>query len=149
MTLSERELVLLKTAVWLHDSGFLRTYNEHEAIGTEIAKELLPKYAYTKEDIKLINGMIMATRIPQSTSNHLEDIIADADLEYLGTDQFDKISEFLFEEFMEYKFINNRDEWNRIQVRFIKAHSYFTVYCKENRESKKQENLSKVMKLIQ
>lgn len=149
MALSERELLLLKTAVWLHDSGFLRTYNEHETIGTEIAKEMLPDYAYTDEDIKLINGMIMATRIPQSSSNHLEDIIADADLEYLGTDQFDKISEFLFEEFMEYKFINNRDEWNRIQVRFIKAHSYFTDFCKENREAKKQENLNRVIKLIQ
>lgn len=147
--LSDRELLLLKTAVWLHDSGFLRTYNEHETIGTEIAKEMLPDYGYTAEDIKLINGMIMATRIPQSTSNLLEDIIADADLEYLGTDLFDKISEFLYEEFKEYKFINSRDEWNRIQVRFIKAHSYFTDFCKNNREAKKQENLARVMKLIQ
>jgi HD superfamily phosphodiesterase len=146
--LTERELLLLKTAVLLHDSGFLHTYHEHEVVGTEIAGEMLPEYGYSSEDIQLINGMIMATRIPQSATNHLEEIIADADLEYLGTDHFDRISEYLYEELMEYNFIKNRDEWNKIQVRFIKAHSYFTDFCKKNREEKKQENLDKIIKLI-
>jgi len=147
--ITEHELLLLKTAVLLHDSGFLQTYNEHEVIGTEIASEMLPKYGYTPEDIKTINGMIMATRIPQSATNHLEEIIADADLEYLGTEHFDRISEHLFKELMEFKFIKNRDEWNRIQVSFIRAHSYFTDFCRKNREESKQKNLEKVLKHIQ
>ena len=147
--LTKRELILLKTAVLLHDSGFLHTYNEHEVIGTEIASKMLPDYGYSKEDIKIINGMIMSTRIPQSTTNHLEEIIADADLEYLGTEHFDSISEQLYEELMEFKFIKNRDEWNRIQISFMRAHAYFTDYCKNNREESKQKNLDKVLKYIQ
>lgn len=147
--ITERELLLLKTAVLLHDSGFLHTYNEHEVIGTEIAGEMLPKYGYNKEDINVINGMIMATRIPQTATNQLEEIIADADLEYLGTEHFERISEYLYEELMEFKFIKNRDEWNRIQVHFIQAHSYFTDFCKQNREALKQKHLQSIIKLIQ
>lgn len=147
--LNERELLLLKTAVLLHDSGFLHTYHEHEVVGTEIAVEMLPEYGYSQKDIQLINGMIMSTRIPQSATNHLEEIIADADLEYLGTEHFDRISEYLFEELMEYNFIKNRSEWNKIQVRFIKAHVYFTDFCKKNRENIKQENLRRLIKRFQ
>jgi HD superfamily phosphodiesterase len=146
--LSDREITLLKTAVLLHDSGFIRTYVEHEVIGTEIAKEMLPGYGYSDADIETINGMILATRIPQTATNHLEEIIADADLEYLGTNKFKRISEYLYHELIDYKFINNRDEWNRIQMRFLKAHTYFTNYCKKHREHEKQENLTKIMKLI-
>jgi len=146
--LSDKEIVLLKTAILLHDSGFLRTYNEHEVVGTEIACEMLPQYGYSKEDIKKINGMIMATRIPQTPTNHLEEIIADADLEYLGTKNFKKISEYLYQELIEYNFIRSRDEWNQIQVRFLKSHHYFTDFCKKQREPVKQEHLEKIVNLI-
>lgn len=146
--LSDRDLLLLKTAVLLHDSGFLHTYNEHEVVGTEIASEMLPAYGYTIEDIKTINGMIMATRIPQTANNYLEEIIADADLEYIGTDEFDRISEYLYQELVEFKFIKSRDEWNRIQLRFLHAHSFFTDYCINMREEKKQQNIQKVSKLV-
>ena len=146
--LSNKELLLLKTAILLHDSGFLKTYRNHEEVGTEFAKKMLPDYGYTESDIKIINGMIMATRIPQNATSHLEEIIADADLEYLGTDNFDRISEYLYEELLEFKFIKNRDEWNRIQVNFIEKHTYYTEFCKKYREQKKQENLLKIKKQL-
>jgi uncharacterized protein len=143
--LSDRELILLKTAVLLHDSGFLQTYKDHETVGTRLARKMLPDYGYSTQDIDTINGMIMATKIPQNATNDLEKIIADADLEYLGTDNFDRISEYLYNELIEYKFISSREEWNNIQVNFIKKHSYYTEFCKKNREAKKQENLLKII----
>lgn len=146
--LSDRERLMLKTAVLLHDAGFLRTYNEHEVAGTEIANEMLPEFGYTKSDIKIINGMIMATRIPQSPANHLEEIIADADLEYLGTDNFEKISEYLYMELIEYNYIRSREEWNQIQVRFLKSHRYFTEFCIQKKEPVKQKHLKKIINLI-
>jgi hypothetical protein len=148
INLNEREVLLLKTAILLHDSGFLKTYRGHELVGTEYAKKMLPDYGYGESDIKTINGMIMATRIPQNATNKLEEIIADADLEYLGTDNFDRISEYLFEELMAFKFIKSRDEWNKIQVDFMENHTYYTDFCKKNREQKKQENLLKIKRLI-
>lgn len=54
----------------------------HEFEGCLIARTALPGFGYTGEDI-MICGMIMATKIPQSPTNILEEIICDADLDYL------------------------------------------------------------------
>ncbi len=85
------ELTLLLTAVLFHDSGFLRQQADHELISCEIVREHLPSYGYSEEQINRICGMIMATRIPQAPHNLLEEIICDADLDYLGRDDFFKI----------------------------------------------------------
>jgi HD superfamily phosphodiesterase len=146
--LSNEDLLLLKTAVMLHDSGFTVTYVNHEAESVLIGRKMLPAYGYTEADIDIIAGMIMATKIPQMPNNLLEYIIADADLEYLGTDQFDEISESLFVEMMAFNFIKDRDQWNQIQVNFLTKHSYFTDFCRKYREPVKQENLNKVKALI-
>ena len=82
----------------------------------------------------------MATKIPQSPKNHLEEILADADLDYLGRDDFEKISERLFQELA----LNDRNEWNKIQISFFEKHNYFTDSAKRMRNEKKQENLEKI-----
>jgi hypothetical protein len=79
----------------------------------------------------------MATKIPQSPKNKLEEIIADADLEYLGTNNAVETSTHLF---MELQHINpslTKEKWNEIQIAFLKQHHYFTVFCKENTEPAK------------
>ena len=146
--ISDKDLLLLKTAILLHDSGFTKTYYDHETESMKIAEKLLPSYGYSKDDIERINGMIQATRIPQVPKNELEEIIADADLEYLGTDRFDEIGESLFKELTAFGFVKSRDQWNQIQVKFISSHSYFTNFCKKFREPEKQKNLERVKQLL-
>jgi len=148
MKISSNGILLLKTAVMLHDSGFVKTYSGHEAESIVIGKEMLPAYGYSHVDIETIAGMILATRIPQLPNNELEYIIADADLEYLGTDKFDEISESLFLELMAFNFIKDRNQWNKIQVGFMSKHSYFTEFCRKYREPVKQEHLKKIKALV-
>ena len=88
--------------------------------------------------------MIVATRIPQSPKTHLEKIICDADLEYLGTDSFDSISNSLFEEVKVYGNVKSLRQWNEIQVKFIGAHHYYTPFSIKNREAEKQRHLAEV-----
>ena len=82
------DLTLLLTAALFHDSGFLFGAAEHEKKSCDIARQHLPEFDYTGDQIEKICGMIMATRIPQTPHNLLEQIIADADLDYLGRDDF-------------------------------------------------------------
>jgi len=84
--------------------------------------------------------MIMATKIPQTPLNHLEQIMADADLDYLGRDDFQVISDRLFQELE----IPDKNKWNKIQIAFFEKHSYFTESAKRLRNDKKQENLAKI-----
>lgn len=139
--LSEEDTILLKTASLFHDSGYIIQAENHEAISCSIAEEILPDFNYNSEQIQKIKGMIMATKIPQTPRNHLEEILADADLDYLGRADFEEISERLFQELQ----LPTRNEWNKIQISFFNKHHYFTKSAKELRNHKKEENLQKII----
>ncbi len=138
------DLTLLLTAVLFHDSGFLWQQYEHERVSCEIVREYLPAYEYTHEQIERICGMIMATKIPQTPHNKLEEIICDADLDYLGRDDFFKIGNGLYEELCMYGMLNNETDWNKLQSRFLEKHKYFTASAKKLRKEKKQEYIDMV-----
>jgi uncharacterized protein len=95
------DIHLLKMAALFHDLGFLEAYGGHEAVGCRMAREYLPKYSLSKNDIEEICGMIMATKVPQTPKTLLEKILCDADLLYLGTKDFIKIGNTLFTELVE------------------------------------------------
>lgn len=130
---SPYETILLKTAVLFHDSGFVTTSIEHEIEGCNIARAALPRYNYSEDEINRICGMIMATRIPQSPNNKLEEIICDADLDYLGREDFYTIGQTLFEELKAFDVLDSEEKWNKIQVAFLENHSFFTKTNQQRR----------------
>ena len=134
------DLLLLKTAAVFHDSGFLFVYKGHEEKGCEIASEDL-KNVFSEPDIKKICGMIMATRIPQSPNTLLEQIICDADLDYLGRKDFEPISTHLYKEFITFKIIPDDCVWDHIQIKFFESHRYFTKTTIESRNDIKMKHL--------
>jgi len=142
------DLTLLLTAVLFHDSGFLVKQKDHEQEGCDIARKYLPGFDYTPEQIERICGMIMATQIPQSPHNKLEEIICDADLDYLGRDDFFTIGDKLFDELCMYGIINTELEWNKLQVRFLEKHHFFTSSAIKLRKAKKAANLALIKSKI-
>lgn len=147
ITGNERELLM--TGVLLHDIGFLETYHQHEEKGVELAAKILPGFQYSASEIELIQALIMRTKIPQTAFNKLEEIICDADLDYLGTDHFFPIGNQLYREFLEYGIIADENAWNKLQVNFLSSHSYFTSYARNFRAEKKSQNLDLVKKIVE
>lgn len=135
------DLILLRTAALFHDTGFLFGSKDHEERSCEIAQAHLPEYGYSQDQIDIIKGMIMATKIPQRPQNHLEQILADADLDYLGRDDFFTIGNKLYDELSMFGIINNERDWNLLQERFLEGHSYHTRTAMNTRNAKKLENL--------
>src|SRR5215204_1526087 len=107
-----KKLLLLKLAALYHDTGFLFVYKGHEEKSCEIARKDLANSAITPEEMNTICSMIMATRVPQSPKNHLEEILCDADLDYLGRDDFFEISETLKAEWLAYKIVSSENDFN-------------------------------------
>jgi len=138
------ELTLLLTAAYYHDSGFLVKANGHEEESCRIARETLPGFGYSTNEIDKICGMIMATRLPQSPQNHLEEILADADLDYLGRDDFSFIANQLFLENSFFGTVGDMEVWNRKQVAFMEKHQYFTKTANNLRQAKKDANLGRI-----
>lgn len=139
--ISPKDMKLLKIAALFHDSGFIYTIENHEEASCEIAREFLLKFNMTENDILKVCGMIMATKIPQTPINLLEKIIADADLEYLGTDDFEKIGGYLFQELKEINPNLTFAKWNEIQINFIEKHLYFTEYGQKYLSRTKKKHL--------
>lgn len=142
--ISAVDMKLLLTAAWYHDSGFLKGAKDHEEESCRIAKKALPDFGYTDADIEKICGMIMATKIPQAPQSHLEEILADADLDYLGRSDFFSIGDKLYNELSAFGIVHNADEWNQLQVRFLENHHYFTKSAITSRQQKKEEHLQQV-----
>ncbi len=147
-SVSAYEKDLLTTAVAFHDSGFIYHAKNHEEMGCNIVREVLPEYDFTNEEIERICGMIIATKIPQSPNNLLEEIICDADLDYLGRDDFWTIGTKLFHELTEMGILQNEEEWNKLQLNFLENHHYFTNSAKRIREKLKLEHLNKVSDIV-
>jgi uncharacterized protein len=143
-----QELVLLNTAALWHDSGCIISYINHEREGCKMVREHLPGYGFSANDIHLICGMIMATKIPQSPQTKLEKIIADADLEYLGTEDVAAKAHLLFKELQHSNAALTEEKWNSTQIKFLLQHHYFTSFCRQYRETNKLRYMEQLMKAI-
>ena len=142
-----KETVLIMTAALLHDCGFLRHYNDHEAHSCQIARETLPKFNYTEGDIHRICAMIMATKIPQTPQDYCAEILCDADLDYLGRNDFYVIGQSLFSELKTMKLVKTEEEWNNSQMRFLESHRFFTKTSQYARTGCKKEHLESLQKV--
>jgi uncharacterized protein len=145
---NEEDLFLLKVACLYHDSGFLITYKGHEEESCNLAKKDLPTFDCAERQVEIICGIIMATKIPQSPSNNIEEIICDADLDYLGTADFFTTGNKLFLELKKKGLVNSKKEWDVIQVNFLKEHRYFTATSKKLREQQKLIHLKMIESMI-
>ena len=146
--LDDEGILLLKTAALLHDAGHTISYDEHEFHGAELARNLLPGYGYTEEQVEKICNIIMATKLPPQPTDIYQEIICDADLDYLGRSDMIPVSNTLYKELSEQDKIGTMNEWNKLQVKFISGHTYFTKTARSLREVNKQKQIDRIKKLI-
>lgn len=145
---TDEEILILKTAALFHDVGHTVAYDDHEYHGTIIAREMLPQYNYTPDQIERICSIIMSTKLPPKPSDLLEEIICDSDLDYLGRSDFIPVSNTLFEELKSQNKMGSLNEWNKLQVKFISGHQYFTRTARRLREVNKQLQIKRIQSLI-
>jgi len=146
---TDEGLFLLKSAATYHDAGFVENYEKNEPIGARMAEEILPKYGYSEQHIDSIKELIYVTQIPHQPKNKLEEIICDADLDYLGRDDFHEIADRLRLELREHGKIDSDRKWDEMQVGFLKMHKYFTPTAIASRQTKKAQNLQEVIERLE
>jgi len=142
---NEEELRLLVTAALWHDTGYIKTYRNHEEESCNLARQYLPDFGYSPDEIDNVCSMIMVTKMPQTPKNILDNILADADLEYMGTQSFQKKSDDLFRELHTLDQGLTKEKWNKLQIEFMQNHHYFTKFCNEFREPVKQVHLNNLV----
>ena len=141
------DLVLLRTAAYFHDVGFIERRDQHEAVGARLATSVLIYCGYRPSQIAAIEGMIMATRLPQSPRTLLEQILADADLDSLGRDDFMRTSQALRAELARFGPPIPAADWYTRQLAFLRNHRYFTTAARALRDAGKQRNIALLERL--
>ena len=137
--LNQEEKIMINTAALYHDAGFVYQYEHNEVLAVKMIKEVLPKFGYTNDQIKVIGDIILTTRIKARPITLLQKIMSDADYDYLGRNDVGEIAETLYKELNEYGFPFSREEWNEMQIKFLHKHEYHTSSSLELRRPKKLE----------
>jgi predicted metal-dependent HD superfamily phosphohydrolase len=145
---AEPDLHLLEVAAAFHDLGQIVTFLGHEQLGTEMMSEVLPQYGFSAGDIERVTGMILATRLPQSPQNEEQALLADADLDSLGREDFLATSKALWQEQAARGLIIPWQAWLESQLRFLQSHRYFTVAAQALRQDGKLKNIELLERLI-
>ena len=145
LNLGEEDRFLLRIGAVVHDMGFLNGSANHEEVGAGMASELMLQLGMKAAQIEEVTGLVLSTKIPQTPKNELQKIICDADLDYLGRDDYPEISQRLYKEFKFMKVIQTDEDWKNLQINFLKAHYFHTPFAIANRAPKKQYWLNKLL----
>ncbi|KPM32759.1 Metal-dependent phosphohydrolase HD sub domain protein [Croceitalea dokdonensis DOKDO 023] len=143
---TEKERILL--AAWLHDTGYTKGVNDHEAQSCAIAREFLANEGYNEDGVKAVNDLIMATKRYHEPKTLPEKIIRDADASHFAQNSYWETSEYLREELALLGIANyTPKEWRDTNIKmFRNEHQYYTDHALANWTDAKEKNLKKLLK---
>ena len=144
--LSEEQIETILLGAWLHDTGYHNGKSDlHEEESIKIARDFLNNENVDPKRIDQVVGIIEATKMPQKPTNIMEEVMCDADLYHLSSNQYFDKSDQLKEEMMTTKGLTLNDvEWFEMNVAFFQQHAFFTSYGKEVLAPRKEKNLKKI-----
>ncbi|WP_462249111.1 Pycsar system effector family protein [Ferruginibacter sp.] len=145
--LSENDMLVVYVAAWFHDTGYMFTDAEHhEEKSVELMKDFMKLYSTDETLLKMIEECILATRPPRQQDSLLKQIICDADTYHFGTSEFKDTNKKVWEEYNHRGTVLNEKEWTLKTMVLLETHEFFTKYCKDNLEEKKEKNMKKLKK---
>jgi len=139
----------LQIAALFHDVGYSLNPEKHELIGADICADYLYSIFETEETIDRVCSLILATFYPRQPLTLAEEIIRDADLSYLGSDDFWVGSAKLRNEWSATKGLEFSDrEWLRLNATFLLGHKFYSKNALTYLGPLKQKNLQAVLKAL-
>jgi predicted metal-dependent HD superfamily phosphohydrolase len=136
----QTEIVLI--AAWFHDTGYTLTVEGHEERSATIAEEFLLGRGYPADKVRSVVGCIMATKMPQRPKNILENVVCDADMLYVGREEFFKKNDLLRDEIEEREgVVVEPSEWLKRSLVFLEGQRYHTEYCRSRLDAGLRKNI--------
>lgn len=136
---------IVELAAWFHDVGYVDRVEGHEERSVELARKFLSDAGYPAEKIDRVIGCIRATRVPQLPSTIEEQVLCDADLLHLGTEEFFHKGELLKEEIqLRSGQQQDRREWLRVNLEFLNQHPFHTAFARRTYGPRREENIREV-----
>jgi len=147
--LSEEETTLCRTAALFHDSGFLVQYDDNEEIGVKIFKKYASEFGFSTEYIEIIESIILATSNSIVPKNIMEEIMCDADHDYLGRVDYHVIARRLFQEKASKGIHLTEKQQIEMQVNYLQnKHDYYTTSAINLRGPGKESRIAELKRRL-
>lgn len=144
--LNDEDYFTVIAAAWFHDMGYFVDKNNHEENGARMAAEHLKNLGVSDAIIEKIKGCILATKMPQRAEGLLQQIVCDADLYHLGTEQFADRSKLLKKEIEAMKGVKiDKKTWREKNIEMLRSHQYYTDFVKLQLDDQYNKNLQKLL----
>ena len=146
--LNEQDRFVVITAAWFHDMGYCKagTPVMHEQKSADLADRFLKEKGVDEDDDHCHRKMCARYKNAAAACNAAGEIVCDADLFHLGTDNFGKHNKQVRKEYEATTGIHvSKEEWRKGTIRLLQSHRYHTGYCRDLLDKKKQENLEKLL----
>ncbi|MGO4292983.1 Pycsar system effector family protein [Chitinophaga sp. RAB17] len=149
--LQDDELLAVYVAAWFHDAGYLLGEGKlHEENGAKEALQFLQQQQVPENVQAMVQGAILATKMPQSPHTLVEQIVCDADLSHLGSKEFSDRNKLLRQELeLTYEQEIPAVKWLTNNIAFLTAHHYWTDYAQTLFKQQKEDNLAKLQKKLE
>ena len=145
--LSNNDMLVVYIAAWFHDTGYLFTDpGHHEEKSVELMQQFMKTNAGDEKLAEKIAECILATRHPCQHDSLLKEIICDADTYHLGTKEFKNSNKKVWQEFNDSGNVLTEKEWAFKTMELLNVHQFYTKYCKDLLEKRKQKNMKKIKK---
>ncbi len=151
---------ILLTAAYFHDLGWTQIRDtseleyakrlEHEFIGAELARDVLPQMGFSTGETEAVCELILITRLAEIPVTLSEKIIRDADLSSIGqgVEHFWKRGNDLRAEMKEFGISIDDNSWNLVELDLLEKMTYFTSSARNLFDEKKQAALESVRALL-
>lgn len=147
--ISEEDLLLVRTAALYHDLGFIYTYENNELHAVRLMEKMLPTFGYEPQQIQLVASLILATCGHNEPQTLLEQIICDADHDYLGRADYYTVATKLRVELENYGIVLTDIQWIQKQIDYLEnTHRYFTLPAISIRDKGKQNRINELKKQL-
>ena len=147
---NEKEMLILYTAAWFHDTGYLFTEPaKHEEMSADVMKKFMSDHTNDAELINEIDQCIMATKGPRNPANLLQQIICDADTYNLGTKEFKDTNKRVFKEIKLKNGDADKLEFIKNTIKMLEEHQFYTTYCKDLLSVTKEFNMKKLKNKVE
>jgi predicted metal-dependent HD superfamily phosphohydrolase len=148
-SISHKNKVLLKLAIWFHDIIYIPGHSKNEEYSAMKLESFAQALGFKDEDIEVMKWLIILTKHTGYPQTYLEDVICDLDLRELGTDRYEQYSIKIRKEFS----MLDDKQWNKGRIEFLefmldKEYIYHTDLYREMFENKARDNMQKEIESI-
>ncbi len=142
---SDEEKLMLHTATLLHDVGYIWAYDNHEDYSINYARELLPKFKYSPEQIDAIVELIEATKRMQKPKSRVEEILLDAGMFYISRADFINLNNLYFKELYDKRKVTSKEEWDKMQIVLLSNHKFYTHVANALRDVSSEQQIENIL----